>query len=153
MAWLPCLRNLPPNTTFTFKSPTKARKASYHQHSKRRLNRIYVPTSTSRLCHAPFVFKPPFDVPIPINRLVTVESLVASSARPYRVGTVMLYTYPSLHLCLSVLLVGIMTLGLGMTLAMTLIGERGEIGVTYHVYIVCCSVGRTLTVYPPTEPH
>ena len=29
------------------------------------------------------------------------------------------------------LLVGIMTLGLGMTLAMTLIGERGEIGVTY----------------------
>ena len=51
------------------------------------------------------------------------------------------------------LLVGIMTLGLGMTLAMTLIGEIGEIGVTYHVYIVRCSVGRTLTVYPPTEPR
>ena len=32
-----------------------------------------------------------------------------------------------------------------MTLAMTLIGE---IGVIYHVYIVRCSVGRTLTVYP-----
>ena len=51
------------------------------------------------------------------------------------------------------MLVGIMTLGLGMTLAMTLIGERGEIGVTYHVYIVRCSVGRTLTDYPPTEPR
>ena len=41
------------------------------------------------------------------------------------------YTLRGLPVHQGVMLVGIMMLGLGMTLAMMLIGERGEIGVTY----------------------